>query len=248
MQKSTLNPSLKHHTIIGLLLGLWILIFILVVRPFGHGIMDSQKWLFVALGFSIIPFLSYLITSFLQRFIYQKQSQWNPFLEFGMYFLFFTLQTLGTYIYYLNPPVYGFYSFGDFFINIAFKTTLLLTPVIFFARRYSIKLLPKQEEEITLTGENKLDILKIKKSELICISNAQNYVEIFYLEGDLLKTKLIRTSLKKLQHEFDFLVQIHRSHLINLDHFKSWKDSATVELTQMELPVSKSYKNRLPSV
>ncbi|MEL6255259.1 MAG: LytTR family DNA-binding domain-containing protein, partial [Bacteroidota bacterium] len=59
------------------------------------------------------------------------------------------------------------------------------------------------------------------------------------------KTKLIRTSLKKLQAEFPFLLQIHRSHLINPEHVKSWVDSSTISLSQIELPVSKNYKERL---
>lgn len=79
----------------------------------------------------------------------------------------------------------------------------------------------------------------------MCISNAQNYVEIYYLEHDELKKKLIRTSLKKIKTDFDFLIRIHRSHLINPEHFKCWKDTGTISLTQIELPVSKKYKKDL---
>jgi len=243
-----LNPSRKYHTLIGFLLGLWMFLFAYFFRPFEHGTMDNQRWINVSLGFSILPFLSYTLMGLIQWYLFKKLSKWNLWLEVSMYVLFYSIFNIATYTYYLGPLVNGFYSFGEFFWTITSKITLVATPVIFFARRYIVKLLPVEEEEITLKGENKLDILKIKKSELVCISNAQNYVEIFYLEGNILKTKLIRTSLKKLQHEFDFLVQIHRSHLINLDHFKSWKDGTTIELTQLELPVSKSYKNRLPSL
>lgn len=135
--------------------------------------------------------------------------------------------------------------FLDFFTEIILNITLIITPIIFLLRRYTIKLIPQKEEYITFKGDNKLDFLKIKKNELICISNSQNYVEIFFLENEQLKTKLIRSSLKKIQYEFDFLIQIHRSHLINPSHFKSWKDSTNILLTQVELPVSKNYKNRL---
>ena len=80
---------------------------------------------------------------------------------------------------------------------------------------------------------------------MVCISNAQNYVEIFYVENGKLASKLIRSSLKKVQEDFSFLVQIHRSHLINPIHFKSWRNQNTIVLTQIELPVSKSYKEVL---
>tara|TARA_R110001632_G_scaffold39718_4_gene99344 strand:+ start:3011 stop:3748 length:738 start_codon:yes stop_codon:yes gene_type:complete len=243
-----LNSSIKHHTIIAALLCAWIFLFSIVVRPFEHGEMNFEKWVYVSVGFSVIPFLSYFLVSFIQRVIYLKTSKWNVGLEIVMYVLFFSIYTIGTYIYYLSPFVDGFYTFPEFFSNITIKIVLILTPVIFLARRYAIKLIPKEEEYITIKGDNKLDFLKIKKDELICVSNSQNYVEIFFLENDQLKTKLIRSSMKKIQYDFDFLIQIHRSHLINPSHFKSWKDSATILLTQMELPVSKNYKNRLLSL
>ena len=122
---------------------------------------------------------------------------------------------------------------------------MILNPVIILARRYLIKLIPVNDDVLVFKGENRLDILKISKTDLVCISNAQNYVEIFYLENDKLHSKLIRSSLKKVQDDFSFLVQIHRSHLINPKHFKSWRNANTIILTQIELPVSRNYKDVL---
>ncbi|WP_234418146.1 LytTR family DNA-binding domain-containing protein [Aquimarina aquimarini] len=116
------------------------------------------------------------------------------------------------------------------------------------ARRYSIKLIPIPEDILSIKGDNKLDILKIKKSELISISNAQNYVEIFFINNNELNSKLIRSSLTKMQEDLDFLVRIHRSHLINPSHFKSWKNKNTISLTLMELPVSKKYKEAIQAI
>ncbi|MEM1336183.1 MAG: LytTR family transcriptional regulator DNA-binding domain-containing protein [Bacteroidota bacterium] len=48
-----------------------------------------------------------------------------------------------------------------------------------------------------------------------------------------------------MRSDFDFLIQVHRSHLINPTHFKSWKDANSIVLTQMELPISKNYKSQL---
>lgn len=240
-----LNPSLKHHTLIGLSLAVWSFLFSILIKPFEHGVMDFARWMEVSVGFSLIALLSYIIASWLQKIVFQKLHKWNVTFEIAFYIFFYGLYTLAAYYYYRSPIITGFYEFPVFFTKIILKIIVILTPLIVIARYYTIKLIPTEEEEIILKGENKLDILKIKKDELICISNSQNYVEIFFLENDQLKTKLIRSSLKKLQHEFDFLIQVHRSHLINPSHFKSWKDSATILLTQVELPVSKNYKNRL---
>jgi DNA-binding LytR/AlgR family response regulator len=90
--------------------------------------------------------------------------------------------------------------------------------------------------------------LKIKNSDLVCVSNSQNYVEIFYIENEELKTKLIRSSLKKVDADFDFLTRVHRSHLINPSHFISWKNQNTISLTQIEIPISKNYKENITSL
>lgn len=95
---------------------------------------------------------------------------------------------------------------------------------------------------LTLRGDNKLDILKVYPADLICISSSQNYVEIFFLDSGVLSSKLIRSSLKKMHQEIPFLIQVHRSHFINPSHFKSWKNQNTIYLTQMEVVVSKNYK------
>jgi DNA-binding LytR/AlgR family response regulator len=83
---------------------------------------------------------------------------------------------------------------------------------------------------------------------LVCVCNSQNYVEIFFIDENQLKTKLIRSTLKKVQNDFDFLVQVHRSHLINTTHFKARKNQDTISLTQIDLPVSKNYKGLLLSL
>ncbi|MDY8135566.1 LytTR family DNA-binding domain-containing protein [Aquimarina sp. 2201CG5-10] len=242
---NTLNPSIKHHLVVGAFLSVWGFLFAFFARPFEHGNMDLQIWINVSVGFSLIIFLSYGVVSWFQNTIYQKLLRWNTVFEISTYFLFYLLYTVATYLYYKTPLVKGIYDFSEFLIKIIVNIFLILTPLLFLARRYTIKLIPIKEDDIIIKGENKLDILKIKKSDLICISNSQNYVEVFFLEKDQLKTKLIRSSLKKIQYDFDFLIQVHRSHLINPSHFKFWKDSSTIALTQIELPVSKNYKNRV---
>lgn len=124
----------------------------------------------------------------------------------------------------------------------------MVTPILFLARRYLNGLLNNTDDTITLRGDNKLDVLKIKRADLVCISNAQNYVEVFYIDQGELKTKLLRSSLKQMEQDVDFLIRIHRSHLINTSHFKSWVDTKTIALTHMELPVAKNYKERLLSL
>lgn len=240
-----LNPSIKHNLVVGILMALWIFAFAFIIKPFDDGTLNFRSWFFISFGFSVLAFLCYGILAVLQNRIHKRISKWNLSLEIGCILFFFLIYLFGIYAFYKSPILKGGYDFSEFFSIIFIKVALILTPVIILARRYLIKLIPVKEDILIFTGENKLDILKIKKADLVCISNAQNYVEIFYLENGKLYSKLLRTSLKKVLDEFIFLVQIHRSHLINPSHLKSWRNSNTIILTQIELPVSKNYKKNV---
>lgn len=181
----------------------------------------------------------------IQKSFDQKALKWNLGFEIISLLFFILLYLLFTYVYYKSSIINGGYGFYEFFSIIFIKVTMVLIPIIILARRYIIKLIPIKEDILIIKGENKLDILKIKKSELIGISNAQNYIEIFFVHNNELNSKLIRSSLKKIQEDLDFLIQIHRSHLINPSHFKSWKNQNTISLTLIDLPVSKNYKSNL---
>ena len=86
-----------------------------------------------------------------------------------------------------SPFLYGIWSFSDFF-NAIIKSAIIFTPILILARRFVIKFIPEErsaiEEEketiLTIKGEYKLDVLKIYKSDLICITKSQNYVEVFF--------------------------------------------------------------------
>ncbi|MCY1483913.1 LytTr DNA-binding domain protein [compost metagenome] len=243
MQK--LNPSIKYNLIVGLLLSLWIFIFAFIIKPFDDGTLNFRSWILISIGFSVLAFLCYGILAVIQKSIYERIAKWNIGLETGSILFFHLIYLIIIYAYYKSPILKGGYSFAVFFSVIFIKVVLILTPVIILARRYLIKLIPIKEDILTIKGENKLDVLKISQSDLVCISNAQNYVEIYYIENGKLTSKLIRNSLKKVKEDLDFLMQIHRSHLINPIHFKSWRNQNTIVLTQIELPVSKNYKETL---
>ncbi len=243
MQK--LNPSIKHHLLIGIFISIWFFIFAFFIRPFDDGTIVFKVWVYISIGFSLIALLSYFAIALIQKRVYQMVSRWNIAFEIFTIITFYLLWLIATYGYYKSPILNGGYGFLEFLKVIILKSAFISTPIIVLARIYVVKFIPLEEESITIRGENKLDILKIRRSELVCISNSQNYVEIYFIDEHQIKTKLIRSTLKKVQDDFDFLVQIHRSHLINPTHFKAWKNSDTIALTQIELPVSKNYKERL---
>lgn len=247
-----LNPSFKHHIFIGIFISLWVFVFTFYIRPFdsGTGLNFNLWWTYLSIGFGLIAFICYTLIVMFQGFVYKKIIKWNIGLEIStiFFFLFITLYT--TYIYYKSPFLYGIWTFTEY-ANAFLKFAIIFTPLILFARRFIIKFLPDEvnaEDILTIKGEYKLDFLRIHKSELICISKSQNYIEVFFSQNGTIKSKLIRSSLKKMQQDLDFLIQVHRSHLINPRHFKSWKNQNTIFLNQIEIPVSKNYKDNILSL
>lgn len=242
-----LNPSIRYHLLVGLLFALWGFLFMYMVKPFSDDTTGFLFWIRSSIGFNLIAFLGYALIAAIQKAIYDKLQKWSIGFEISTLAFFYILHTVGTFVLYKSPIIGGGYTFLEWNTEIMLRAAIVNLTVLAIARSYLIKLIPTKEDILTIKGENKLDILKIERSELICVSNAQNYVEIFYTQNNTLHAKLIRTSLKHLKEEFDFLLQVHRSHLINPSHFKSWKDSNTICMTEMELPVSKTFNKELLS-
>ncbi len=233
---------MKYHLYFGAFISFWIFVFVFFIRPFDDGTIF--QWGRISISFSLITFLCYGMVAILQKIIYQKRLKWSVGFEILILFLFYLFYSIFSYIFYKSSVLNGTYNFLEFLAKIILPSSLILTPIIILARKFLIKLIPVKDT-VTITGESKLDILKIHKSDLICIASSQNYVEIFFLLNGQLNSKLIRSSLKKIKKDLNFLIQVHRSYLINPLHFKFWKNQNTITLTQIEIPVSKSYRNNI---
>ncbi|WP_459212211.1 LytTR family transcriptional regulator DNA-binding domain-containing protein [Aquimarina rhabdastrellae] len=236
-----LNPSIKHHLFVGLFIGFWIFCFGFFIRPFDDPMFDYE-WVPISVGFGLLSFFCYAIVAVLQAIVYQKLSRWNVSFEIITIVFFCLLFTIVLYVYSKSDLINSAYSFTYFSFLMA-RISIVLTPILILARIYVVKLIPHKESLLTIKGDNKLDILKVYPSDVIAVSSSQNYVEIFFLDNNTLNSKLIRSSLKNIYQTVPFLIQVHRSHLINPSHFKSWKNQNTIYVTQMEVTISKKYKD-----
>lgn len=242
MITSRINTSIKLNTIVALIIGLWLFVFIIFVKPFQDEPISIYSWLTLATGYSVIAFLSYIITTLLLNKISRKTKKWDINYEIVLIVTYSLVSIIPCFLFHKSNFSHGLLDFIDFLYKIFIPSVLIVTPLIIFSRRYLIKLMLK-EEDIIIKGDSKRDYLKIKRSSLICVSNAHNYVEIYFLSNGTIKNKLLRSSLKKIQKDVPTLIKVHRSHLINPTHFISWKNQNTISLTQIEIPVSNNYKD-----
>lgn len=122
--------------------------------------------------------------------IYQKVSKWNVGFEIIILIFFQLLFLVITYSYYKSPVLNGGYDFLEFSRIIILKSALISTPILILARGYSVKLIPIKDDYISIRGENKLDILKIKKTGLsLCFKFAKLCRDFLY-GGESAKNKI----------------------------------------------------------
>jgi len=246
MSTLPLNTSYKHHFIVGLIVGIWLVAFLVLIAPFDIAELPFLIRLELLPVYGIITLVCYLILIPVQNWVFEQKKKWTLFLEVALVVVFNVLTLIGSFLYYKTAYINGDYGFSKFTLEVYMPIFLIQLPILIFSRWYLNKKISNQKaDNIVLTGENKMDVLQMRLSDLICISSADNYVEISYLANNVLREKLLRTTLKKIHLQQPQLVKTHRSHIINPIHFKEWKDSNTIILTQKEVAVSKNYKKSI---
>lgn len=256
MLKLNINTSYRAHSILGLLVAIWLVIFLIIIAPFDAADVSMKIRLILMPPYGIILFACYLPIIFFQNLIYKKIETWNLLLELLLIAIFYLLDFYFSFLYYRSGIVNGDWTFIQFLSGIYLPIVIILSTILFFGRWFIARKKPEKEVEIKivqakpahkiiLKGENKLDALQIELQHLVCISSAQNYVEVFFLQNEILQKKLLRTTLKKISLNAPELIQVHRSHLVNPTHFVKWLNQNTIQLNDLEIPVSKNFKSNL---
>jgi hypothetical protein len=80
----------------------------------------------------------------------------------------------------------------------------------------------------------------VKQEDLLYLEAADNYVLIYYLDGEKQLKYMIRTTLKRIEQEFPAknLVRCHRSYMINIDHVRTIRKEKEGLIINFESPVN----------
>lgn len=245
------DPNIKHHLIIALGFAIWTFVFLFFTEPLEiFTYSKAQKINYLPL-YAIFGAVSYLIILPFQKWLFLKNKQrWFLYNELLIFCLFLTLGFISIYplfnITVSNDkiaflPLYGFFS--SFFIPAVFT----LFPIIIISRwllgRYYEK--NAENQKIEIKGEGNYENLKLFFNDLIYVQASDNYVDVHYLESNFTKNSLIRTKLSNITNSFPELLQVHRSYLINMFHYKHYKIQKgkhyLVLKNDILIPVSKTY-------
>jgi lytTr DNA-binding domain protein len=108
----------------------------------------------------------------------------------------------------------------------------------------------KGESKVIAFYDEKRELrLSVKRSNLLYLESADNYVCIWYLNKDTITRYMLRSTLKAVEEELasDYILRCHRSYMVNFDHVKvlrKGKDGVFLELgipNVPDIPISKTY-------
>lgn len=120
------------------------------------------------------------------------------------------------------------------------------------------KQIEKYEEDylnksIEFTSDNNTENLTLLIAEVACIKSADNYVEIVYREGDIFKKKLLRNTLKNIEHQikaYTNFIRCHRicivnTHFVEIIHRNGNNHWISLKGYDETIPVSRQYLLKL---
>ena len=263
------NDDLKHNTKIIFFISIGVFVFLLLFQPFDISLLPVKQKYYLIIGFGIITFLSFSLNLLLIPSLFplkfssigwkiKKEIFWNLWILFTI---------LIGYFFYSNSL--GFLKF-DFNMVIKLITTAIIPISVLIVvnhnkmLRTNLKLADElnkklkenkliQEKIVHFVSDYQKDSLAIKVSLLFFIRSANNYIEIFWKDSDIIKNQLVRCSItnaEELLKEHKFILKCHRSYIVNINYIERFEGNSQgyklfFENVNFPIPVSKNFVSKL---
>ncbi|MGC9373599.1 MAG: LytTR family transcriptional regulator DNA-binding domain-containing protein [Bacteroidales bacterium] len=263
------NDDLKYNSKLIFFISIGMLGFLYLFQPLDVSLMDDKEKLYVALGLAAITFLSLSLNLLILPSLFPGiiiKRVWNIKKEILWNLWILTTITVGYYLYY---KVLGIFAI-DFkmVLGLIVIAIIPITGLIIVNQnrmlRSNLKLaerINKKLEEnksidnklIHFKSEYAKDNLSIKVNLLILIRAANNYIEVFWVEGEKIRNQMIRTSLKnaeELLEDYSFIFKCHRSFMVNIHYIDKIEGNVHgykiyFEKIDFPVPVSKKFAYKL---
>ena len=263
------NDDLKHNTKIIFFISIGVFVFLWLFQPFNISILETKPKYYLIVGFCIITFLSlslnllFIPSLFPKKFLsatwtIKKEIFWN------LWILSTILTSFFFYTNALDVMKFNFYTVVKLVLTSALPITVLIIVNQNKMLRSHLKLadeLNKKLKENKLIGEKIIhfasdyqkDSLAIKVSTLLFIRSANNYIEVFWKEGETIKNQMVRCSMinaEEVVKEHKFIFKCHRSFIVNINYIDRFEGNSQgyklfFENVNFPIPVSKNSASRL---
>jgi len=251
-----------------------VFLFVLFFQPFPLDHFDFNNRLLIVAGLGAIVFLFTALTraAFLWIIQYENPTpEERVFLSYlgGFIILVLSSVAFAFYLRYVGSVIITFYTM--------FKVVLicLFSPVALGLadERKELKQINKMltakkdivQEQVTKTedkhqpqyiefiSENSAENLTLLISNVVLMKSADNYVEIEFMEVNHLKKKLIRSTMKNIEHQlksYPNFIRCHRICIVNTHYIEKLNRKfnnhwLTIKGSNEEVPVSRQYLLKL---
>ena len=241
--------SNKKQTLLSdALIGLLIFCILYLAKPFGIGNLSNILQLKLTITYGVISFLvasfyNFILPQFFTT-IYNEED-WNVLKEIVQLLLIVTTIALVNLLVtvFFNNNVFS----QELLFNILLYTVLLaFIPIVIVTivkqqkllKKYKNKaaliqeqvneskinepeivVIVKEQQEITIIGTNAKEKLTISANDFFFAQTADNYCQVYYVDTDVLKQVLFRTTIKNIESNVqgvDFIFRCHKSYIVNL--------------------------------
>jgi len=259
----------KLNITISLFIGLFMLIF----QPFGISGSNNLYKAAFCFGYGFVTFVILLINLHLipfffpslfenKRWTVKKQIVWLVFIIFSI--------GLGNFVY--TSVLFSFWNLHYFLLFQVYTSIVGIIPIVVLtiiqqnallaqnlksAQEFNSSLNRKKEarsdERVCLTADNERDRFEIELSHLLYIESTGNYIEIFYIKEEKLKSTLLRSTLKRTELQLEHypsMQKCHRAFVVNIDKITQVKGNSqglrlALNDTETEIPVSRNFSKDL---
>lgn len=244
--------SIRRKVLVGLILCVYLSFIIIVLQPFDTSQFEADHKILLLSGYGILTFVVFVIQGSIENIWYFRFGRVWLVLHEIIVTLLFCLFT-GTVLYMYNRSIvndegYNLATYWLFLrITIACMTPVFLPPMLYLRQKFGERIIPRSDNSILLTGENKNEILKLEKEELLFIKAVENYIEICFIDKNKkVSSKTFRQTLSNVGEQLPFLQKSHRSYLVNTGTIvaitgNSQGAKISFVMGEKEIPLSKTY-------
>jgi hypothetical protein len=263
------NDDLKQNTKIIFFISVGVFGFLFLFQPLEIDALETRDKSFLVIGLGVITFLSLSLNLLILPTLFPKilnGSSWNVKKE--IFWLLWILFTVG-FGYFLYYKTLGIMEFGfDMVIKMLLIAIAPISVLIVFNRNRLLRSHLKSANELNIKlkehksipdklvhfiSDYQKDNLSIKVSLILFVRSANNYIEVFWKEGQGVRSQMVRCSLAKAEEilkDDRFIFKCHRSYMANINYIDKIEGSSQgyrlyFDQIDIPVPVSKNYTDRL---
>ncbi|MBW1298293.1 LytR/AlgR family response regulator transcription factor [Aquimarina litoralis] len=250
--------SFKKHLQIASLLSFAVVFILEFLQPFGANNFNHPYKHLYFIGYGVISLAIYLFIHLLSIWYHTNFKRWKWIEELLFSSLYVTVAIVIAFFYTelminkrSNFMIFSFFIKWFRFVFLGFGIILSVLSV-FLRLHYGKKQLhgnqkkPNDNKKIVVKSTLKKESFLIVPENIVYVKSEDNYINIHYLEDNVLQKKVMRNTLSSIHKQLNYLLKVHRSYIINPDFITSvegnaQKGSVHLKYIEEKLPVSKTY-------